>query len=86
MKCGKVKNRYNIVFIEDLCLLEYSPLKDNRRFGGTYLQIHGRRVTARNQDETGNKQRYACCLLHVAFLLGLLFNPEDGDMFLRNVG
>jgi hypothetical protein len=28
----------------------------------------------------------ACFLLHVEFLLGLLFNPEDGgDMFLLNV-
>jgi hypothetical protein len=29
----------------------------------------------------------ACCLLHVRFLLGLLYHPGDGgDMFLRNVG
>jgi hypothetical protein len=28
----------------------------------------------------------ACCELRVGFLLGLLFNPEDGDMFLRNIG
>jgi hypothetical protein len=28
----------------------------------------------------------AFCLLHVGFLLGFFFNPEDGDgMFLRNV-
>jgi hypothetical protein len=27
----------------------------------------------------------ACCLLHAAFLFGLLFNPEDGgDMLLQN--
>jgi hypothetical protein len=29
----------------------------------------------------------ACYLLHVAFILGLSFDPEDGgDMFLRNIG
>jgi hypothetical protein len=29
----------------------------------------------------------ACCLLHSGFLLGFIFDPEDGgDMFLRNVG
>jgi hypothetical protein len=29
----------------------------------------------------------ACCLLWASFLLGLLFDPEDGDdMFLRNIG
>jgi hypothetical protein len=32
-------------------------------------------------------QRAACCLLHAGFLLGLLFNPEDGgDILLRNFG
>jgi hypothetical protein len=30
---------------------------------------------------------FACGLLHVSFLLGLLFDPEDGrNLFLRNVG
>jgi hypothetical protein len=29
----------------------------------------------------------ACCLLHAGFLLGLLYNTEDGgDVFLRNIG
>jgi hypothetical protein len=33
------------------------------------------------------KQSLASCLLHVGFLLVLLYNPEDGgDMFLRNCG
>jgi hypothetical protein len=30
---------------------------------------------------------FACDLLHVAFLLGLFFDPDDeGDMFVRNDG
>jgi hypothetical protein len=30
---------------------------------------------------------FACCLLHIGFPLGLLFEPKDGgDIFLRNVG
>jgi hypothetical protein len=30
---------------------------------------------------------FARLLPHVGFMLGLIFNPEDGnDMFLRNVG
>jgi hypothetical protein len=33
------------------------------------------------------KTSFACCLLHAGYLLGLLFNTEDGgDMFLRNFG
>jgi hypothetical protein len=33
------------------------------------------------------KQVAACYLLHVGFLLGLFFEPEDeGDMFLHNIG
>jgi hypothetical protein len=33
------------------------------------------------------KLAFACCLLHVDFLLGLFFDPEDGDdIFSRNIG
>jgi hypothetical protein len=33
------------------------------------------------------EKSYVCNLLHVGFLLGLFFEPEDGgDMFLQNVG
>jgi hypothetical protein len=52
-----------------------SPLKVNRRFGGTYLlHLRGRRISeARNRREEGSK---SC-------LLDLFFKPEDGgDMFL----
>jgi hypothetical protein len=49
-----------------------SPLKVNRRFGGTYLlHLHGS----------------VFHLLTRWFLLGLFFDPKDGgDMFLRKVG
>jgi hypothetical protein len=59
-----------------------SPLKVNRRFGGTYrLHLQGRNISwARNQEAL-----LATCF-HVGFLLGLFFDPEDGgDVFLRNV-
>jgi hypothetical protein len=51
-----------------------SQLKINWRFGGTCrLNLQGWRVShARNQHEANS-------------LLWLLFNPENGDMFLRNV-
>jgi hypothetical protein len=50
-----------------------SPLKVNRRFGGTYrLHLQSRRISqARNQLGAGS----------IAFLFGLFFYPEDGDMF-----
>jgi hypothetical protein len=31
------------------------------------------------QNEGGSKQSSTSCLLHACFLLGLLFNPEDGS-------
>jgi hypothetical protein len=54
----------------------YSLLTVNQRFGRTsHLHFQGWRAWT------------AYCLLHASFLLGILFNPEDGgDMFLRNVG
>jgi hypothetical protein len=61
--------------VEEYCLLGYkpcSPLKVNRRFGGTHRLQHSPLL--------------ASCF-HTGFLLGLFFDPEDGgDMFLRNVG
>jgi hypothetical protein len=34
-----------------------------------------------------NQYELCLLLLHTSFLLGLLFNPEDGgDMFLQNIG
>jgi hypothetical protein len=56
-----------------------SPLKVNRRFGGTCrLHLQGRIISqARNQQESRSAR----------YLLRLFFDPEDGgDMFLRNVG
>jgi hypothetical protein len=51
-----------------------SPLKVNRRFGGTCrLHLQGRSICS------------ACYLLHARFLVLLVFDVEDGDMFLWNV-
>jgi hypothetical protein len=61
----------------------YSPLKVNRRFGGTYrLHFQGRVISlARNQ-----RALVAICF-QTDFLLGLFFGPGNrGDMLLRNVG
>jgi hypothetical protein len=56
-----------------------SPLKPIRCFGGTRrLHLQGRRIShARNHHEAGTKQSK----LHAG-----LFDPEDGNIFLRNVG
>jgi hypothetical protein len=55
-----------------------SPLKANRRFGGKCnLHFQGRRIC---------QACSTCHMLSSWFLSGLFFNPEDGNMFLRNVG
>jgi hypothetical protein len=45
------------------------------------------RVVQQTKQETNMKQAGSTiCLLHAVFLLGLLFNHEDGsDMFFRNI-
>jgi hypothetical protein len=46
------------------------------------------RLCNRQQNLDFNYKMHSsgCCLLHVSFLIGLLFNHEGGsDMFLRNV-
>jgi hypothetical protein len=57
-----------------------SPLRVNRRFGGTYrLHLQGRKNKFRK------KSRESRCTLVSCWTY--FFNPEDGgDMFLRNVG
>jgi hypothetical protein len=62
-----------------LDITQCSPVKVNRHFGGTYhLCLQGQGIS---------KACSACCLLHAGFLLGLLFDTEEGsDMFLRNLG
>jgi hypothetical protein len=55
-------------------IMSCSPLKVNRRFGGTYrLNFQGQRIS---------RALLATCF-HAGFLRGLFFDPEDGgDMFL----
>jgi hypothetical protein len=41
------------------------------------------KYVSRNQHKSAGKQPSACHLFHAGFLLGLFFNPKDGDeMFL----
>jgi hypothetical protein len=59
-------------------IMPCSPLKANRRFGGTSPPSSG----LKNKP---NKALLATCF-HDGFLLGLFFEPEDGgDMFLRHI-
>jgi hypothetical protein len=40
-------------------------------------------ITTRSPSKVSS---FACCLLHAAFVIGLLFNPEDAEnISLRNV-
>jgi hypothetical protein len=57
-------------------MMPCSPVKINRSFGGDIASI----FTAEDS------QSFGCYMLHAGFLLGLLFDPEDGgDMIFRNV-
>jgi hypothetical protein len=58
----------------------WNLLKVNQWFGGT-CQLHPQGwILSRSRNG------YACCLLHVGFLLGILLSSEDeGDMFLQKV-
>jgi hypothetical protein len=56
----------------------YGSLKGDRHFGGTLrLHFHGRRIS---QD------KLFATFFHAGLLLGFFFYPEDGYVFLRNVG
>jgi hypothetical protein len=56
-----------------------SPLKVNRTFGGIYrLHLHGQRTNIPAWKQVASR---AC--FHAGILLGLFFDPEDGNvMFL----
>jgi hypothetical protein len=63
-------------------VLTPSSSERDRRFGGTYSFIQGRRISqARNQQSM-----FGLPPTSAGYFLGLPFEPEDGgDMFLRNV-
>lgn len=68
----------NVVVIKNSVFRDTTPrseMRENRCLGGTYsLHFQGKGVSkARNQHGAGS-------------LLGLLLDPEDGEVFLRNVG
>jgi hypothetical protein len=61
----------------DILVTPRSPLKFQRRFGGTFsLHLHCRISQAIKQH---------CYLFHTGFLLGLFFDPEDGTTTLRYI-
>jgi hypothetical protein len=62
-----------------------SPLKVNRRFGGTYqLHLQGRKI---NPGRYQRERKWQAELdFHAGVLLGLFLDPEDGTgIFLQNV-
>jgi hypothetical protein len=77
----------NVVYSENCTEHKYTLWRRhcfNVQVDGTYRNHCAK---PRKQHEVGNKQSCACYLLHAGFLLGLLFDPEDGGtIFLRNIG
>jgi hypothetical protein len=60
-----------------------SPLKVDRRFGGTYRLYHQGRRMNQARNRRGNSSLLVTCF-HAAFLFDLFLDPEDGDdMILR---
>jgi hypothetical protein len=85
LKMQTLKYTNILIFLKSNIFWDITPcsqLKVNRRFGRTYtLHLLGGRINrARNQRESLLRTCF-----HALFLLRLFFDPEGGDMFLRNV-
>jgi hypothetical protein len=59
-------------------IMPYNLLKVDQRFG--------RKCCLPSSGLKSNPSKKQAAMIHSGFLLGLLFNPEDADDILQNIG